>query len=128
MKYSLHGSLHLQRIFECETLKYVGTLPKLSPVGSFTGSTHMEETEEVNDKTVFADVLATQYDPTTGHLTCIYSDRSFVIWDISDPNNAILYRSQMFHSDCVWGVEVRLNVYLNDPTTIMWLELMKRGS
>ncbi|KAF9377346.1 hypothetical protein CPC16_011870, partial [Podila verticillata] len=94
------------RIFECETLQYIGTLPKLSSVGSFAGSTHMEETEVVNDKTVFADVLATQYDTTTGHLTCIYSDRSFVIWDISDPNNAILYRSQMFHSDCVWGVEM----------------------
>ncbi|KAG0093476.1 hypothetical protein BGZ93_007858 [Podila epicladia] len=94
------------RIFECETLQYISTLPKLSPVGSFAGSTHLAETDEANDKAIFADVLATQYDPTTGHLTCIYSDRSFVIWDISDPNNAILYRSQMSHSDCVWGVEM----------------------
>ncbi|KAG0028966.1 hypothetical protein BGZ82_008174 [Podila clonocystis] len=85
---------------------YVSTLPKLSPVGSFAGSTNMTETDEANDKAIFADVLATQYDPTTGHLTCIYSDRSFVIWDISDPSNAILYRSQMFHSDCIWGVEM----------------------
>ncbi|KAF9293120.1 hypothetical protein BGZ74_011844 [Mortierella antarctica] len=99
------------RIFECETLQYISTLPKLSPVGSFAGSTHMAETDEANDKAIFADVLATQYDPTTGHLTCIYSDRSFVIWDISDPNNATLYRSQLFHSDCVWGVEVATRVY-----------------
>ncbi|KAF9310482.1 hypothetical protein BG003_008514 [Podila horticola] len=94
------------RIFECESLQYIATLPKLSPVGSFAGSIHTAETDEANDKAIFADVLATQYDPTTGHLTCIYSDRSFVIWDITDPNNVTLYRSQMFHSDCVWGVEM----------------------
>ncbi|KAF9408132.1 hypothetical protein BGZ94_002436, partial [Podila epigama] len=75
------------RLFEPETLEYIGTLPKLSPVGSFSGSMASEDVGEIDDKAVYADVLATQYDASSCYLTCIYSDRSLIIWDMSDHSN-----------------------------------------
>ncbi|KAG0344914.1 mitogen-activated protein kinase binding protein 1 [Podila humilis] len=94
------------RMFEAETLQYIGTLPNLNPVGCYGNPLWQTDADENSDDNVLADVLATQFDPTSGYLTCIYSDRSLVVWDISHPENPNLYRSHMFHSDCVWGVEM----------------------
>ncbi|KAF8940681.1 mitogen-activated protein kinase binding protein 1 [Dissophora ornata] len=94
------------RLFEPETLEYIESLPKPLPVGAFSGAMQPNAQEEDSANPVYADVLASQYDVSSGCLICIYSDRSLFVWDISDPKNAILSRSHMFHSDCVWGSEI----------------------
>ncbi|KAF9185637.1 mitogen-activated protein kinase binding protein 1 [Haplosporangium sp. Z 767] len=94
------------RLFEQENLEYIGTLSKPPPIGTFEGAMYGDVHGEETLKGVYADVLATQYDSSSGSLICIYSDRSLVVWDINDKSNATVSRSHMFHSDCVWGVEV----------------------
>ncbi|KAF9914916.1 mitogen-activated protein kinase binding protein 1 [Lobosporangium transversale] len=94
------------RLFEPETLEYIGTLPKPSPVGTFAGN--METNQQVDDiaNPVYPDVLASQYDASSGTLICICSDRSLYVWDIHDYSNPVVSKSHIFHSDCVWGAEV----------------------
>ncbi|KAG0200926.1 mitogen-activated protein kinase binding protein 1 [Mortierella sp. GBA30] len=94
------------RLFEPETLEYISTLPKPQPVGAFRGTMHESAPELDAPAPVYADVLASQFDVSSGCLICIYSDRSLAVWDIVDHTNAILSRSHIFHSDCVWGAEI----------------------
>jgi hypothetical protein len=39
-------------------------------------------------------------------VTCIYSDNSLYVWDISDFTRIGRCRSLLFHNGAVWGVEV----------------------
>ncbi|KAF9953947.1 mitogen-activated protein kinase binding protein 1 [Mortierella alpina] len=94
------------RLFEPETLQYIGTLAKPLPLGTFRGIMHEGGMEGNATAPVYADVLASQYDPSSESLVCIYSDRSLVVWDISNLSDAKLSRSHIFHTDCVWGAEV----------------------
>ncbi|KAF9560521.1 mitogen-activated protein kinase binding protein 1 [Mortierella alpina] len=94
------------RLFEPESLQYIGTLAKPLPVGAYRGSMHESATEGNATAPVYADVLASQYEASSESLICIYSDRSLAVWDISNLSDAKLSRSHTFHTDCVWGVEV----------------------
>ncbi|KAG0012011.1 mitogen-activated protein kinase binding protein 1 [Entomortierella chlamydospora] len=94
------------RLFEPETLQYVGTLPKPSPVGASLGEKNKDHGIEDTSNSVFPDVLASQYDASSGCLICIYSDRSLYVWNIEDPHSAFISRTHMSHSDCVWGAEI----------------------
>ena len=96
------------RLFEPETLQYIATLPKPSPVGTFGIETHQEPQEEQVQHEVIADVLASQFDASSCSLICIYSDRSIIVWNLADHKNAVVSTSHHFHSDCVWGVEVAI--------------------
>ncbi len=63
-----------------------------------------------NDNTnVYPDSLAIVYDDTAQRVTIVYSDRSLYIWDIHNLKKIVKYRSFIYHSDCVWGIEVRRN-------------------
>ncbi|OAQ35257.1 WD40 repeat-like protein [Linnemannia elongata AG-77] len=94
------------RLFEPETLQYIVTLPKPSPVGTFGIETHQEPQEEQAQHEIIADVLASQFDASSSSLICIYSDRSIIVWNLTDYKNAVVSTSHHFHSDCVWGVEM----------------------
>lgn len=54
----------------------------------------------------YPDTLALTYDPVTGHLTCVYNDHSVYVWDVLDVNNVRKVYSSLYHSACVWSVEV----------------------
>ncbi|CAG8605380.1 14338_t:CDS:10 [Funneliformis mosseae] len=94
------------RLFEPITLKYIGTLPKPHPLGVDltlqTGTTYC--VGGPND--VHPDTVAVKLDAETGKLTCIYSDRSFFIWDVKDVKKVGKYRSFLCHCDTIWGVEM----------------------
>ncbi|KAG0354384.1 mitogen-activated protein kinase binding protein 1, partial [Gamsiella multidivaricata] len=94
------------RLFEPETLEYIGTMPKPMAVGAFTGTMQTARQEEDDPNAIYADVLASQYDTSSNSLICIYSDRSLFVWDMNDIHNAVVLWSHLFHSDCVWGVEM----------------------
>ncbi|KAF9581116.1 mitogen-activated protein kinase binding protein 1, partial [Lunasporangiospora selenospora] len=96
------------RLFEHGTLEYIGTLPKPPPLGAFPGTIDnaKEESPQDPETALYADVLASQFDASSNSLVCIYSDRSLLVWDMQDHKNAVLSRSHLFHSDCVWGAEM----------------------
>ncbi|KAF8984818.1 mitogen-activated protein kinase binding protein 1 [Entomortierella lignicola] len=94
------------RLFEPETLQYIGTLPKPSPTGELSRNMDSDLEDADTTNSIFSDVLASQYDATSGCLMCIYSDRSLYVWDINDPLSAKASRSHHSHSDCIWGTEI----------------------
>jgi WD40 repeat protein len=98
-------------LFEPETLQYIATLPKPSPVGTFGIATPQDPQEGREQNEVIADVLASQFDASSSSLICIYSDRSIIVWNLADHKNAVISTSHYFHSDCVWGVEVHTAVH-----------------
>lgn len=57
----------------------------------------------------FPDTVAVSYDPTNGWLSCIYSDHSIYVWDVGelgDLRRVGKLFSALYHSSCVWSVEV----------------------
>lgn len=57
----------------------------------------------------YPDTVAVTYDPSHRWLSCIYSDHSIYVWNIGDVCDlrrvGKLY-SALYHSSCVWSVEV----------------------
>ncbi|KAG2218778.1 hypothetical protein INT45_000315, partial [Circinella minor] len=97
------------RLFEPGSLKYCGMLPKPHPLGTDIGAITSPEilkhytADEKN--TYYPDVIAITYDESSKKVTAVYADRSLFLWDIRDLKKVGKYRSFVFHSDCVWGVE-----------------------
>ncbi|CAG8514111.1 17328_t:CDS:10 [Acaulospora morrowiae] len=95
------------RLFEPVTLKYLGTLPKPHPLGvDLTLQTGTTYNGAGGPNDVYPDTLALKLDAETGKLTCVYNDRSLFIWDIKDIKKIGKYRSFLYHSDTIWGVEM----------------------
>ncbi|RCI05190.1 mitogen-activated protein kinase binding protein 1 [Rhizopus stolonifer] len=94
------------RLFEPVTLNYLGILPKPHPLGvDISSITSPDMIRTTDDTHVYPDAVAIVYDDEAHRVTAVYSDRSLYIWDIHDLQKIGKYRSFIFHSDCVWGVE-----------------------
>lgn len=52
------------------------------------------------------DTLALTFDTVTSYLTCVYNDHSVYVWDVRDVRNVGKVYSALYHSGCVWSVEV----------------------
>lgn len=53
--------------------------------------------------------MAVTYDPASCWLSCVYNDHSVYVWDvrdIRDPRRAGKLYSALYHSSCVWSLEV----------------------
>lgn len=99
------------RLFEPVTLKYAGILPKPHPLGediSSISSPEMLRSSPQDKPIYYPDAVATVYDESTHRVIAVYADRSLYVWDIRDLNKIGKYRSFIFHSDCVWGAEVKI--------------------
>lgn len=62
-----------------------------------------------NPEAQYPDTLALTFDPVTRHLTCVYNDHSVYVWDVRDIRNVGKVYSALYHSGCVWSVEVRIH-------------------
>lgn len=88
-------------------MKYLGILPKPHPLGmDISTITSPDMLPHSDEKTCYPDAVAVSYDNTNGKVAAVYSDRSLFMWDIRDMSKIGKYRSFIYHSDCVWGVEV----------------------
>nr|CAD7458549.1 unnamed protein product [Timema tahoe] len=63
----------------------------------------------------YPDAVALAYDPQNCKLTCIYNDHSMYIWDVRDIKRVGKSYSFLFHSACIWGVD--MYPVLEDNTT-----------
>lgn len=50
--------------------------------------------------------MAVSYDPTNRWLSCVYNDHSLYVWDVRDLRKVGKVYSALYHSACVWSVEV----------------------
>lgn len=54
----------------------------------------------------YPDTIALTFDPTNQWLSCVYNDHSLYVWDVKDPKKVGKVYSALYHSSCVWNIEV----------------------
>ncbi|CAM0138457.1 unnamed protein product [Umbelopsis sp. WA50703] len=95
------------RLFEPRTLRYCGMLPRPNPLGvDLSSFVNVQQLEFIKETATYPDTLAIKFDSTSNKVTCIYSDRSLIIWDVKHLQRVAIYRSFISHSECVWGTQM----------------------
>lgn len=54
----------------------------------------------------YPDATAIVFDKSNFKVTVIYNDHSIYIWDVRDIKKVGKTQSFMFHSACIWGLEI----------------------
>uniref|UniRef100_A0A669PIU2 Mitogen-activated protein kinase binding protein 1 n=1 Tax=Phasianus colchicus TaxID=9054 RepID=A0A669PIU2_PHACC len=95
------------RIFNPLNLHFVTTLPKPHFLGTDIAS--VTEASRLFSGTAdakYPDTIALTFDPTNQWLSCVYNDHSLYVWDVKDPKKVGKVYSALYHSSCVWNVEM----------------------
>lgn len=54
----------------------------------------------------YPDAIALAFDENNNKLTCVYNDHSIYVWDVRDIKRVGKSHSFLYHSACIWGVEM----------------------
>lgn len=54
----------------------------------------------------YPDAIALAFDEKNNKLTCVYNDHSIYVWDVRDIRRVGKSHSFLYHSACIWGVEM----------------------
>ncbi|XP_063349833.1 WD repeat-containing protein 62 isoform X2 [Pelmatolapia mariae] len=92
------------RVFGPSNLQYVTTLHRPHRLG--VDLAQSGSLLPASPGAQYPDTLALTFDPAARHLTCVYNDHSLYVWDVKDVRNARKLYSALYHSGCVWSVEV----------------------
>ncbi|XP_051579389.1 mitogen-activated protein kinase-binding protein 1-like isoform X1 [Myxocyprinus asiaticus] len=95
------------RAFSPVDLHFICTLPHPHSLGTdiatVTEASHLFAYKE---NVRYPDAVAVSYDPTNHWLSCVYNDHSLYVWDVRDLRKVGKVYSALYHSSCVWSVEV----------------------
>ncbi|XP_012376276.1 mitogen-activated protein kinase-binding protein 1 isoform X2 [Dasypus novemcinctus] len=95
------------RLFNPSNLHFLNTLPRPHALGtdiaSITEASHLFSGAP---SARYPDTIALTFDPTNQWLSCVYNDHSIYVWDVRDPKKVGKVYSALYHSSCVWSVEV----------------------
>ncbi|KAK4878078.1 hypothetical protein RN001_010584 [Aquatica leii] len=95
------------RCFEPSSLRFVTTLPRTHYLGVDVSLglniTHMSSPPP---DAKYPDTVAITFDETSKKLTCIYNDHSIYVWDVHNIKRVGKSHSFLYHSACIWGVEM----------------------
>ncbi|TRZ00658.1 hypothetical protein DNTS_012998 [Danionella cerebrum] len=95
------------RAFSPTDLHFICTLPHPHSLGtdisSITEPSHLFMYKE---NVRYPDTVAVAFDPTNRFVSCVYSDHSLYVWDARDLRKVGKVYSALYHSSCVWSVEV----------------------
>ncbi|NXG57853.1 MABP1 protein, partial [Hemiprocne comata] len=95
------------RIFNPLNLHFVTTLPKPHFLGTDIASvTEASRLFSGMADAKYPDTIALTFDPTNQWLSCVYNDHSLYVWDVKDPKKVGKVYSALYHSSCVWNIEV----------------------
>eukprot|EP00076_Gallus_gallus_P021539 XP_015142604.1 mitogen-activated protein kinase-binding protein 1 isoform X1 [Gallus gallus] len=95
------------RIFNPLNLHFVTTLPKPHFLGTDIASvTEASRLFSGTTDAKYPDTIALTFDPTNQWLSCVYNDHSLYVWDVKDPKKVGKVYSALYHSSCVWNVEM----------------------
>ncbi|XP_047197692.1 mitogen-activated protein kinase-binding protein 1 isoform X2 [Hippoglossus stenolepis] len=98
------------RAFSPVNLHFICTLPRPHPLGTDIASmVDASQLFSCKSEARYPDTVAVTYDPTNRWLSCVYNDHSVYVWDVRDlrdPRRAGKLYSALYHSSCVWSVEV----------------------
>uniref|UniRef100_A0A673B4U5 Mitogen-activated protein kinase binding protein 1 n=1 Tax=Sphaeramia orbicularis TaxID=375764 RepID=A0A673B4U5_9TELE len=98
------------RAFSPVNLHFLCTLPRPHCLG--TDIANMVDASQLfccRSEARYPDTVAVTYDPSNHWLSCVYNDHSIYVWDVHDlrdPRRAGKLYSALYHSSCVWSLEV----------------------
>jgi len=97
----------LVRCFSPHTLQFVTTLPRTHYLGVDVskGLTISHMASHPSDAQ-YPDASAVSYDEQNARVSVVYNDHSLYIWDVRDIRKVGKSHSFLFHSACIWGLEV----------------------
>ncbi|XP_076442511.1 uncharacterized protein LOC143281273 isoform X2 [Babylonia areolata] len=95
------------RVFSAASLHFIATLPHPHHLGvevaTATSSSDMICTQT---DAKYPDVMAITMDDDHKKVACIYNDHSLYVWDVLNMRRVGKACSFLFHSGCVWALEV----------------------
>nr|XP_031827245.1 mitogen-activated protein kinase-binding protein 1 [Nomia melanderi]XP_031827246.1 mitogen-activated protein kinase-binding protein 1 [Nomia melanderi]XP_031827247.1 mitogen-activated protein kinase-binding protein 1 [Nomia melanderi] len=95
------------RCFSPSSLQFVTTLPRTHYLGVDVAQglsiSHMSQ-HPANAR--YPDAIALAFDERNNKLTCVYNDHSIYVWDVRDIRRVGKSHSFLYHSACIWGVEM----------------------
>ncbi|KAK6182956.1 hypothetical protein SNE40_010522 [Patella caerulea] len=95
------------RIFSSQTLYFLSTIPYPHYLGVDVASAITPSHVVCNKETAkYPDAMAIAFDDLNRQLTCVYSDHSLYVWDVNDIKKVGKVRSFLYHSACIWGLDV----------------------
>ncbi|NWQ94100.1 MABP1 protein, partial [Burhinus bistriatus] len=107
------------RIFNPLNLHFVTTLPKPHFLGTDIASvTEASRLFSGMADAKYPDTIALTFDPTNQWLSCVYNDHSLYVWDIKDPKKVGKVYSALYHSSCVWNIEMYPEVKDNNQSCL----------
>jgi len=95
------------RCFSPHTLQFVTTLPRTHFLGVDVskGLTISHMASHPADA-VYPDASAVSYDEQNARVSVVYNDHSLYIWDVRDIRKVGKSHSFLYHSACIWGLEM----------------------
>ncbi|NXT40609.1 MABP1 protein, partial [Pelecanoides urinatrix] len=107
------------RIFNPLNLHFVTTLPKPHFLGTDIASvTEASRLFSGMADAKYPDTIALTFDPTNQWLSCVYNDHSLYVWDVKDPKKVGKVYSALYHSSCVWNIEMYPEVKDNNQSCL----------
>uniref|UniRef100_A0A2K5RTH9 Mitogen-activated protein kinase-binding protein 1 n=1 Tax=Cebus imitator TaxID=2715852 RepID=A0A2K5RTH9_CEBIM len=95
------------RLFNPSNLHFLTTLPRPHALGTDIASvTEASRLFSGVANARYPDTIALTFDPANQWLSCVYNDHSIYVWDVRDPKKVGKVYSALYHSSCVWSVEV----------------------
>ncbi|CAH1107788.1 unnamed protein product, partial [Psylliodes chrysocephalus] len=95
------------RCFDPSTLKFVTTLPRNHYLGvDVSLGTSIQHMAAPPQDAKYPDTVAITYDETNNKLTSVYNDHSVYVWDVFNIQRVGKSFSFLYHSACIWGVEM----------------------
>ncbi|XP_074961731.1 mitogen-activated protein kinase-binding protein 1 isoform X3 [Phalacrocorax aristotelis] len=107
------------RIFNPLNLHFVTTLPKPHFLGTDIASvTEASRLFSGMADAKYPDTIALTFDPANQWLSCVYNDHSLYVWDVKDPKKVGKVYSALYHSSCVWNIEIYPEVKDNNQSCL----------
>ncbi|XP_058521996.1 mitogen-activated protein kinase-binding protein 1 isoform X1 [Ochotona princeps] len=107
------------RLFNPSNLHFLSTLPRPHALGTDIASvTEASRLFSGVANARYPDTIALTFDPTNQWLSCVYNDHSIYVWDVKDPKKVGKVYSALYHSSCVWSVEVYPEVKDNNQACL----------
>ncbi|KAK1795986.1 hypothetical protein P4O66_009080 [Electrophorus voltai] len=95
------------RVFSPADLRFLCTLPHPHHLGSdVAASIHHSHLLPNKPDAHYPDSVAVTYDPVNLWLSCVYNDHSLYVWDVQELQRVGKVHSALYHSACVWDLQI----------------------
>ncbi|XP_059479943.1 mitogen-activated protein kinase-binding protein 1 [Neocloeon triangulifer] len=95
------------RCFHPQSLQFVSTLPRPHFIGvDVAQALNIMNVANQAKNVTYPDTISIALDEINNKVISIYSDHSIYVWDVKDIKRVGKSHSFLYHSACIWGVEM----------------------